>query len=69
LRHGRKTVVEWKLALFIRHSISGHFDPGMAVPIVLAGAVNGIIRAKIALKTKPENSYYFLLNQHLLSQL
>jgi len=38
---------------FIGHAVSGHFDPRMAIPIALAGAVGGIIGGKIALQTKP----------------
>jgi len=38
---------------FIGHAISGHFDPELAVPIALAGAVGGIIGGRMAMKVKP----------------
>jgi len=38
---------------FIGHALTGHFDPRIAVPVALAGALGGIIGGKIALKTKP----------------
>lgn len=37
---------------FIGHTISGHFDYRMAVPLALAGAIGGILGGKIAMKTK-----------------
>ena len=38
---------------FIGHALTGHFDPAIAVPVALTGAIGGIIGGKIALKTKP----------------
>ena len=38
---------------FLGHTISGHFDIKLAIPLALAAAAGGIIGSKMALKSKP----------------
>jgi uncharacterized protein len=40
---------------FLGHLSTGHFSYRLAIPMVLAGLIGGIIGAKITLKFKPKN--------------
>ena len=39
---------------FVGHTISGHFDASLAIPLAVAAAIGGLIGGKMALKTKPK---------------
>ena len=39
---------------FIGHTLSGHFDVTLAIPLAIAAAIGGLIGGKMALKTKPK---------------
>jgi len=53
---GTSTTMVFGTALmgFIGHTISGHFDSSIAIPLAIAAAIGGFIGGKIALKTKPK---------------
>lgn len=39
---------------FIGHTLSGHFVPQLAIPLIITAVLGGIIGGKIAIKIKPE---------------
>jgi uncharacterized protein len=40
---------------FLGHSINGHFDPQLAIPLAIVAVVGGVIGSKYAIKSKPQN--------------
>lgn len=40
---------------FIGHTVQGHFEPGLALPLAIAAAVGGIAGGMLAIKTKAKN--------------
>jgi len=42
------------LAGFVGHTLSGHFDYRIAIPVAIGGAIGGLIGGSIAIQTKPE---------------
>jgi uncharacterized protein len=40
---------------FIGHSINGHFDPRLAVPLTIVAVIGGIAGSRLAIKSKPKN--------------
>lgn len=53
---GTSTTMVFGTALmgFLGHTLSGHFDSSIAIPLAAAAAIGGLIGGKIALKTKPK---------------
>lgn len=53
---GTSTTMVFGTALmgFLGHTLSGHFDSSIAIPLAVAAAIGGLIGGKIALKTKPK---------------
>ncbi|MBW1612965.1 MAG: sulfite exporter TauE/SafE family protein [Deltaproteobacteria bacterium] len=42
------------LAGFVGHTLSGHFDYRIAIPVAIGGAIGGLIGGSIAIQTKPK---------------
>ncbi len=40
---------------FLGHSVNGHFDPKLAIPLTIVAIIGGIIGSKYAIKSKPIN--------------
>lgn len=54
---------------FLGHSINGHFDPQLAIPLTIVAIIGGVIGSKYAIKSKPKNLKMIFASTNLIASI
>ena len=54
---------------FLGHSINGHFDPQLAIPLAIVAIIGGVLGSKYAIKSKPKNLKKIFASTNLIAAI